>query len=563
MQARAHRFVIPGVALLAVLSLLLNGSSCGHDFDFHLLSWLEAATQFAHLHYPVWAYTPAFNAGEPRFVFYPPLSWSLGALLGLVLPWHVVPAAFTFIALTLAGFTARRLAACHAGAPAATLAAVLYMVNPYMLFTAYERTAYGELLAAAWLPLLLLQALRPRIRIVSLALPIALLWLSNAPAGVMGCYALAVLMAVRLLQPNPARARLQLALPTLAATLLGLALAAFYLVPAVAERPYIQSDMAVIAGMRIADNTLFHHMPPSPDNALHDAVLHTGSLIAVLLLGALTLCLAWLFTRKARPTFLIPVTALTALIAFLLTPASLPLWSHIPQLSYLQFTWRLNALLEAMLVLAAAPLLHELGLTRWKSAAASTLLAAACIGPAWLTDRQPCDDEDTVEARAARYHSPAGTEPTDEYTPKLADNDALKEGNPGYWLIPQDQPIDTAPQPSQEQGQEPGQEQGQVPAQEPAQAPSHLVLKLAQPETLVLNRRRFPGWQVRLNGQPLAQTDEGRDDGLITVPLPAGSDTIDLAYHQTSSQNDRRTGLELSLLALCLAAALHRRRAML
>ena len=445
---RAHRLLIPITAFLAVLPLLLHGPSCGHDFDFHLLSWLEAATQFAHLHYPLWAYTPAFNAGEPRFVFYPPLSWSLGALLGLVLPWHLVPAAFTFLALTLAGFTAHRLARSHAGPHAATLAAVVYLVNPYMLFTAYERTAYGELLAAAWLPLLLLEALRPRIRIVPLAIPIALLWLSNAPAGVMGCYALAFLMSIRLLLPHAGASRPKLAVPALAATLLGLTLAAFYLVPAVAERHSIQSDMAVIAGMRIADNTLFHHMPPSPDNALHDAVLHTGSLIAVLLLGALALCLAWLFTRKPRPAFLIPVTALTALIAFLLTPQSLLLWDHIPQLSYLQFPWRLNAVLEAMLVLTFAAVLNGLRFTVMKTAAASLLLAAACITAAWRNDRQPCDDEDTVEARAALYHSPAGTEPTDEYTPRLADNDALKEGDPGSWLIPAESPIDTPPPPT-------------------------------------------------------------------------------------------------------------------
>ena len=41
------------------------------------------------------------------------------------------------------------------------------MANPYMLFTAYERTAYAELLAAAWIPLLLLAVLRERVTAVS------------------------------------------------------------------------------------------------------------------------------------------------------------------------------------------------------------------------------------------------------------------------------------------------------------------------------------------------------------------------------------------------------------
>src|ERR1700678_2514877 len=83
---RLHLLLVPLAAFLATLPLIVHGTSCGHDFDFHLLSWFEAATQFAHgnLH-PHWAFTPAFNAGEPRFVFYPPISWYFGAVIGLVL----------------------------------------------------------------------------------------------------------------------------------------------------------------------------------------------------------------------------------------------------------------------------------------------------------------------------------------------------------------------------------------------------------------------------------------------------------------------------------------------
>jgi hypothetical protein len=76
MPLRLHRLLIPLAALLAVLPLLLHGPSCGHDFDFHLLNWLEATSQLRHLGWPHWAYTPAYNAGEPRFLFYPPLSWA-------------------------------------------------------------------------------------------------------------------------------------------------------------------------------------------------------------------------------------------------------------------------------------------------------------------------------------------------------------------------------------------------------------------------------------------------------------------------------------------------------
>src|ERR1700709_1409000 len=98
-------FAVPGVALLLVLPLLVQGPSCGHDFGFHLQSWMDASEQMRHgVLLPHWAYSAAYNAGEPRFVFYPPLSWVVGSLLLLILPANLVPAAFTFVSLTLAGW---------------------------------------------------------------------------------------------------------------------------------------------------------------------------------------------------------------------------------------------------------------------------------------------------------------------------------------------------------------------------------------------------------------------------------------------------------------------------
>src|SRR5713226_2605052 len=175
-RTRLPYLLIPVAAFLAIIPLLINGCSCGHDFDFHLLSWMEAARQFTHgnLH-PHWAYIAAYNAGEPRFVFYPPLSWTIGAILGLLFPWTWTPILYTWLALTASGLALHRLARDFTTPTAALVAAVLYTVNPYMLFTAYERTAYGELLAAAWIPLLLLAILRKQVTIPGIAIPIALL----------------------------------------------------------------------------------------------------------------------------------------------------------------------------------------------------------------------------------------------------------------------------------------------------------------------------------------------------------------------------------------------------
>ncbi len=196
-------FILPLAALIAVVPLLFRGCSCGHDYDFHIINWFEAARQLTHgTLYPHWASTPAWNAGEPRFVFYPPLSWLIGAVLGLVMPWTWTPIAYTWIALTAAGLALYYAVRSYASPNAALVAAAIYLTNPYILYTAYERTAYAELLAAAWLPLALHAVLQRRVTIPAVALPIALLWLTNAPAAVMGCYAMAFIVLIRLALPH-------------------------------------------------------------------------------------------------------------------------------------------------------------------------------------------------------------------------------------------------------------------------------------------------------------------------------------------------------------------------
>ena len=69
-------------------------------------------------------------------------------------------------------------------------------------------------------------------------------------------------------------------------------------------------------------------------------------------------------------------------------------------------------------------------------------------------------------------------------------------------------------------------------------------------EYLVLNLRQYPIWQTRLNGAPLPPIPHKRHDGLATLLLPAGTDTIDVVYHRTP---DQTAGLTLSALAFLIA----------
>jgi hypothetical protein len=145
--ARWSRFSSPVIILLAAALAtapqLFSGNSCGHDFDFHLISWLDAQSSWLQgIPYPHWTPSANFGAGEPRFVFYPPLTWMLGAALGSVLPWHLAPIALTFLLLAATGLATRALARQALCDGAATLAGCTAIFSGYALFCAYERSAF-------------------------------------------------------------------------------------------------------------------------------------------------------------------------------------------------------------------------------------------------------------------------------------------------------------------------------------------------------------------------------------------------------------------------------------
>lgn len=559
-------FLIALAALFVVHPLIVHGPSNGHDFDFHLVNWMEAAAQFSHgnLH-PHWAFSPAYNAGEPRFVFYPPLSWTLGGLVGLLLShlpcvsqaagWTAAPIAFTWIALSLSGFTMFRLARSFAPTNAALLAAMLYLANPYLLFTAFERTAYGELLAAAWMPLLLLAILRSEVRPTQIAIPVALLWLTNAPAAVMGCYTLALLALIRIAAEVAAsrmRNALQLALKTAAGAGFGLGLAAFYIVPAAYERRFVQVAMATIAGMRIDNNFLFEHTGTSSDELLHDQVLHTASWVAAILIAATVAALIAAQLRRRPPATpsglpepetqaalpLLPLAILAAGIALMLTPLSAPIWSHTPQAAFLQFPWRLLAVLAPVLALVIAAALGSAPKKFNTTCLVGMAAVAVLTLPAYHLFRQTQYEEDMPAAIFADFQAHAGFDPTDEYTPKGANSDLLAQSAPAWWL-------------AQSAG-------ASAPSGSPGPAPLHFAVTAQQAEILILNLRVYPAWRVFVNGM-LETGREHRNDGLIALPVPAGQSIIDIRYARTPDQWLGELITVLAALGLLASLALQRR----
>jgi len=586
-HARSMRWlgiaVVLAAALAAVGPEMVQGNSCGHDFNFHLMNWLDALRAWhAGIPYPHWAASANWGAGEPRFVFYPPLTWMLGAALGAILPWNWVPTALTFVLLAATGLGARALARELLPEGAAVLAGCVAIFGGYALFTAYERTAFAELAGGLWMPLLILYALRGRFAAgwngwrstfdgstAALTLVVAGAWLSNPTVAVMACY---LLLALALGTAWMERAVAPL-LRAVVALSLGMGLTAVYLAPVALEQSWSNLNQVNLSpGQMLINNWLFaRHADPVLE--YHDFVLRQVSWIVVTMV-ALTCCavvVCWMRGRlPGERRWWLLLALLPVAVLLLQLPISYPLWALLPKLRYLQFPWRWLVALEAPMgiFLAAAVWPRKGRRQRAGVVLAAVALFTLCVLHARQQYFQACSDEDSVAGSVAAWNAGRGFRGMDEYVPPGAENSLAAMALPDACLVadPQaklgvDQPLppDAAPD-----------DDPPPPLWQPAQAScrqvftflpnraedhvEHFALqgRAERPGTMVLRLRRYPTWAVRVNGQPVSALPQ-RADGLLAVPVPAGNLTLSVDWTATP---DVLAGRAITAFSLLLLAAL-------
>ncbi len=523
-------------ALAVVAPFTVRGVACGHDLVFHMNSWLEVAQQWHEgVLYPQWAANANYGSGEPRFIFYPPLSWMLGGALGSFIPWLFVPVAFDVCAVVLAGWAMFSMAREWFEQPEASLIAVAYAVNPYMLLTIYARSAFAELLAAAFFPLLVLWIVRDRPArslFVPLSLTLAAVWLTNVPAAIIATYLSALLLAVVTILRRNSRVFLYGA----GAILLGLALACFYIVPVLYEKPWITVSQLLSEGGR-PDQSFLFAVTGDED---HDLFLRTVSWLAVAEFSVTVLAAAVAWRWRKSVTKLWWCLTIGAGVAFLLMlRVAGPAYRHMPDLQFLQFPWRwllvIGVAYGVFVVIAvprfrAKPFIYAIGFL-------------ALIGGCNHAFQPQCDPAETPFMTANLYHTGYGYIGTDEYTPAGGDNYEIKPDFPEYRLR------------SEGRAGDPGLEKRETwGTQATAARVTHLhtsiyhkqlTVESSQPVQLVLRLMNYPAWRVNVNGvsaTPISDDPTGR----MVIPLPEGHSDVDVRFVRTP---DRGIGDGISLAA--------------
>jgi len=573
--------IIMATAFAVVLPFFFLGNPSGHDFEFHVNSWMEALGQWKQgIVYPRWAALAHYGYGEARFIFYPPASWMLGAALGTLLPWKAAPGAYVWLALTLSGCSMFLLARRWLEPSDANLAAALYAANPYYVVIVYWRSAFAELLAGALLPLLLLYVLRAREdrqkAIVPLGLIVATAWLTNAPAAVMVNYSLALLVVVVAIVGRSPRVLLYGA----AAVLLGMALAAFYILPAAFEEKWVDIAQVLSPGVRPQDNFLFTTLNDADHNRFNLLVSLIATAELVVLAGAVFLFLKRHVTRITTQSAAMPQTSLPAhsveahgfsrassrtetspasaaegrnfvasqpasilqwsLIAWaaastlLMFSFTFLAWKYLPELRFLQLPWRWLLCLNV-----AFALLVTMAWRHWllRFLVCAGMLAVLVfvwhrIQPPWW------DSAADIAEMQDNQQAGKGYEGADEYVPAGADASEIR------------------------------QEARRVSFQGGGAARIHVLqwapesksftADVSQSGKLVLRLFNYPAWRVEVNGR-LISAETREVTGQMLIPVQAGENRVRITFARTWDRTVGGVVSGVTAIAMCTLAVFRRK----
>lgn len=547
----------------ALVPLALAGMPATHDGLLHVqrLIAVEAAVRQG-APFTRWLPDLAYGYGQPLLLYYAPLAY-LPALVARLLGAGFVASVelATGLALVLSALAMYLLARSFAGRLGACASAVVYGLLPYQLVDIYVRGALAESWAFVWLPVsawCMELAWRDGRRrwSVGLALSLAGLVLTHNVTALLFLPALAELAAIRYWYDSRRAGRVWW--PPVAALGLGLALSAWFWLPAIAERGLVQ--ITEMIEPELFTSFFLRNWPPFRLDPLYDyqrpvsVVLGYPIFWPQLGLMQLLVTLAGAAgVARARTTHGgIAIWAGLLVVGGILLqvgPAA-RLYDVVPLLAFVQFPWRLLALVGLGSAILAGLFVETVSARAdVRSIAAAVVVVGAIVTAVGRLQPEtvPVDERslssETIE-RIELADYGLGTTHSGEYLPVSSGQrnaarfrkTMLDAGGAGSRAAPAT--------PSELRV-------GQLDWR-----PNRITVAVdaAAPDRLTLHQFAFPGWTVRLDGAAVPVEAAG-PVGLLAVDVPAGRHVVEVRWSLTPLRAAAAAVSLLGIVALALLAA--------
>lgn len=547
------------------------------DGIIHLYRLVELDNLVRHgVLFSRWAPDLVYGLGLPLFNFYAPLSYYLAEafhLLSLSLV-NALKAAFC-LGILGSGATMYLYVRDVFGESPAIVAAVAYMYAPYQLYDSFFRGILPEVLVLALFPLVMwsfrgLATLGNRRYIVIGALGLAALPLTHTTSTLI-LFPLLVAYVITLLlfrgerkltggalRPEAqGRAANRRYIGVVSALVLGLALSAFFTLPAILERQWIQIERGLIP-----PNLDYHHhflsltevlSPPQPTDTgrMNPAVPRSLGLVQTIPAIA---AIAGLRKNgeSQRIHILFFALVLMASVAMML-PQSVALWDRLPPLAYLQFPFRwLGPASFAVAVLAGASvsaLSHSDSLISPRFLVSAVLLTSLVLValPMLYPGYQhslPANPSLAEMMDLERRMGAVGTTATGEYLPIWVE-----------WVPPESllEPMYRAGLPLKRLDTSTWPEGSTVLEEEYTPTSGRLTVQLTKMLRVFFDIHYFPGWRAYIDGEevPIEPT---QGQGRITFIIPVGKHVIRLQFEELPLRMAADAISVLSLLILLVIA---------
>ena len=350
-------------ALVAVSPHLLIGFPHGHSVNVNIF-WHECFSEqlLAGELLPRWLFSFWGGLGAPVFYFYAPFPFYVLSLIDLfpVGRWgdFAVLSIGHLLLFFLSGAAFYVFVRPYTDRFWATVIAIGYMFAPYHYIDVEVRSAMGEASAYIWIPLILIGVCGPEKKwrsTVLAACGYAGLILSHLPSALLAAPAIALFSVLS----GDRSGWLRAVGHALVVGVLGVALSAFYVLPALMLRDTLPHD-AWVSGYGphyAATSSLIGSSTVSRFSGTVHELLAWTSLVGV---GCLALYIAVSKSRFSKgleqPSKRMTAAIITVLCLcwFLMSSLSWPIWEYFPFLSEVQFSWRLGVLVDICSLLLVA-----------------------------------------------------------------------------------------------------------------------------------------------------------------------------------------------------------------